>query len=92
MNIHSKCGKKASEVHTGVLRRNYQKKNVQTKISSESVNFSKKASEKPWFSQIELDVFGKINCEVYFMKSVHRDLRISIFAKNEALKGVLGIT
>ena len=43
--------------NTGVLGRNYQKKNVQTKISSESVKVLTRASEKPWFRDFFLDIF-----------------------------------
>ena len=72
---------------------NYQKKNDQRKISSDSVKVLSRPSEKPQFSLIELALFEKMDLEVSLIKSVHRDSRFSIFlvfAKNEALKGLLG--
>ena len=78
---------------TVVLGRNNQKKNVQTKISSESVNFSKKISEKPWFSQFELALFELFDFEFYLMKSVNRNLRFAVFLvfpKNGPLRRLLG--
>ena len=42
----------AKLAYTVVFGCNYQKKNVQKKISSESVRVLARPSEKPWFSQI----------------------------------------
>ena len=78
---------------TGVLGRNYQKKNVQTKISSESVKVLTRASEKPWFSQFEPALFELFDFEFYLMKSVNRNLRFAVFLvfpKNGPLRRLLG--
>ena len=78
---------------TVVLGRNYQKKNVQTKISSESVKVLTRASEKPWFSQIELALFELFDFEFYLMNSVNRNLRFAVFLvfpKNGPLRRLLG--
>ena len=78
---------------TGVLGRNYQKKNVQTKISSESVSLLVRPSEKPWFSQFELALFELFDFEFYLMKSVNRNLRFAVFLvfpKNGPLRRLLG--
>ena len=77
-----------------VLRYNYQKKNDERKVSSESINLLSRPSEKPWFSLFELAIFEKLDFEVYLIKSVHRDLRFSIFLvfpKNGPLRRLLGI-
>ena len=79
--------------NTGVLGRNYQKKNVQTKISSESVKVLTRASEKPWFSQFEPALFELFDFEFYLMKSVNRNLRFAVFLvfpKNGPLRRLLG--
>ena len=78
---------------TVVLGRNYQKKNVQTKISSESVKVLTRASEKPWFSQFEPALFELFDFEFYLMKSVNRNLRFAVFLvfpKNGPLRRLLG--
>ena len=70
------------------------KKNVQTKISSESVSLLVRPSEKPWFSQFELALFELFDFEFYLMKSVNRDLRFAVFLvfpKNGPLRRLLGI-
>ena len=61
------------------MRWNYQKKNDERKVSSESINLLSRPSEKPWFSLFELAIFEKLDFELYLIKSVHRDLRFSIF-------------
>ena len=81
-------------IHTVVLRWNYQKKNDERKVSSESINLLSRPSEKPWFSLFELAIFEKLDFELYLIKSVHRDLRFSIFLvfpKNGPLRRLLGI-
>ena len=75
------------------MGRNYQKKNVQKKISSESVKVLTRASEKPWFSQIELALFELFDFEFYLMKSVNRNLRFAVFLvfpKNGPLRRLPG--
>ena len=77
-----------------VLGRNYQKKNDEKKISSESVKVLTRASEKPWFSQFEPALFELFDFEFYLMKSVNRDLRFAVFLvfpKNGPLRRLLGI-
>ena len=79
---------------TVVLRRNYQKKNDERKISSESVRVLIRPSEKPWFSLIELAIFEKMDFELYLMKPVTRILRFAVFLvfpKNGSLRRLLGI-
>ena len=69
------------------------KKNVQTKISSESVKVLTRASEKPWFSQFEPALFELFDFEFYLMKSVNRNLRFAVFLvfpKNGPLRRLLG--
>ena len=69
------------------------KKMSRRKISSESVNFSKKISEKPWFSQFELALFELFDFEFYLMKSVNRNLQFAVFLvfpKNGPLRRLLG--
>ena len=81
-------------MHHVVLRWNYQKKNDERKVSSESINLLSRPSEKPWFSLFELAIFEKLDFELYLIKSVHRDLRFSIFLvfpKNGPLRRLLGI-
>ena len=58
---------------TVVLRWNYQIKNDEKKISSESINLLSRPSEKPRFSLIELALFEKMDFEVYLIKSVHTE-------------------
>ena len=84
---------KVRHMFTVVLGRNYQKKNVQTKISSESVSLLVRPSEKPWFSQFELALFELFDFEFYLMKSVNRNLRFAVFLvfpKNGPLRRLLG--
>ena len=79
--------------NTVVLGRNYQKKNVQTKISSESVKVLTRASEKPWFSQFEPALFELFDFEFYLMNSLHRNLWFAVFLvfpKNRPLKSLPG--
>ena len=88
-----KCRFEQKLIYTVVLGRNYQKKNVQTKISSESVSLLVRPSEKPWFSQFELALFELFDFEFYLMKSVNRNLRFAVFLvfpKNGPLRRLLG--
>ena len=78
---------------TVVLRWNYQKKNVQKKISPESVKFFTKFSEKHGFSLLKLALFEKIELEFYLMNSVNKNLRFAVFLvfpKNGGLRRLLG--
>ena len=78
---------------TVVLRWNYQIKNDERKISSESINLLSRPSEKPWFSLIELALFEKLDLELYLMKSVNRNLRFAVFLvfpKNRPLRRLRG--
>ena len=78
---------------TVVLRRNYQEKNDERKVSSESIKVLFRPSEKHWFSLIELALFEKLDLEVYLMKSVNKNLRFAVFLvfpKNGPLRRLRG--